>query len=43
VVAALDQLAIQGLVERDGELRPVWSLPAEVRRVVDEVWGTEER
>jgi hypothetical protein len=43
VIAALDQLAIQGLVERDGELRPVWSLPAAVRAVVDEVWGVEAR
>lgn len=43
VIAALDQLAIQGLVEREGELRPVWSLPAAVRAVVDEVWGVEGR
>jgi hypothetical protein len=43
VVAALDQLATLGLVEREGELRPVWSLPAAVRAVVDEVWGAEDR
>jgi hypothetical protein len=43
VLAALEQLAAQGLVERDGELRPVWSLPAAVRAVVDEVWGVEGR
>jgi hypothetical protein len=43
VLMALEQLAAQGLVERDGEVRPVWSFPVAVRQVIDEVWGAEGR
>lgn len=44
VLVALEQLATQGLVERhDDGGRPVWSLPAPVRRVLDEVWGAGGR
>jgi hypothetical protein len=44
VLVALDQLATQGLVERrEGDGRAVWSLPPEVRRVLDEVWGAADR
>ncbi|HMT19926.1 MAG TPA: hypothetical protein PKE20_01550 [Promineifilum sp.] len=44
VLVALEQLATQGLVERhDDGSRPVWSLPAPVRRVLDEVWGAGGR
>lgn len=43
VLVALEQLATQGLVERHDDGRPVWSLPAPVRRVLDEVWGAGGR
>lgn len=44
VLVALDQLATQGLVERrEGDGRAVWSLPPDVRRVLDEVWGAADR
>lgn len=40
VLIALEQLAGQGLVERHDEgTRAVWSLPAAVMGVLDEVWG----
>ena len=40
VLIALEQLAGQGLVERRDEgTRAVWSLPAAVMGVLDEVWG----
>lgn len=43
VLVALDSMAAQGLVLRhDDDIRPRWSLPATVRAVLDEVWGTRE-
>jgi DNA-binding IclR family transcriptional regulator len=39
-MGALEQLATQGLVERhDDTGRSTWSLPLEVRTVLDEMWG----
>lgn len=39
VLQTLEQLLIQGLVERrDGGAWPLWSLPAAVQNVLDEMW-----
>jgi hypothetical protein len=42
-LGALEQMVTQGLVRREGELRPQWSLPRPVRRLMDEIWGAEDR
>ena len=39
VLSALEQLTVQGLVERHDNDRAKWSLPEPVRRVLDAVWG----
>jgi hypothetical protein len=40
VLTMLNQMADQELVERDGDLRPVWSLSAALRKVVKAVWDS---
>ncbi len=43
VIGAMEQLVRQELVRRhDDGLRPTWSLPDGVQRVLDEVWGGKE-
>ena len=42
VLGAMEQLVRQELVRRhDDGLRPTWSLPEGVQRVLDEVWGAK--
>jgi len=43
VLTTLEQLEMQGLVRREGEFRPQWSLPLPVSRLMDEIWGAEDR
>lgn len=40
VLDTLQQLSTQGLVRRDGEFRPEWSLPLPVCRLIDELAQT---
>jgi hypothetical protein len=42
-LGALEQMDTQGLVRREGEMRPQWSLPRPVKRLMDEIWGGENR